>query len=102
MLPQPQGYDHTSVVKQMSGEIYWFSQQFAAKGIKQEYRVLVTALTKRMSEDLTEYAHEQGLNVSYMQSDVICWNVSRLSAIRGLVPSSVVRHLSIARGSRHS
>src|SRR5437762_9036123 len=39
----------------------------AAKG----YRTLVTTLTKRMAEDLTEYLHEAGLKVRYMHSDEI-------------------------------
>jgi len=34
------------------------------------YRTLVTTLTKRMAEDLTEYLHEAGLKVRYMHSDV--------------------------------
>ncbi|MDP3546274.1 MAG: excinuclease ABC subunit UvrB, partial [Phreatobacter sp.] len=34
------------------------------------YRSLVTVLTKRMAEDLTEYLHEQGVRVRYMHSDV--------------------------------
>jgi excinuclease ABC subunit B len=34
------------------------------------YRVLVTTLTKRMAEDLTEYMHEQGIRVRYMHSDI--------------------------------
>ncbi|MBX9813548.1 MAG: excinuclease ABC subunit UvrB, partial [Sphingomonas sp.] len=38
----------------------------AAKG----YRTLVTTLTKRMAEDLTEYLHEAGVKVRYMHSDV--------------------------------
>src|SRR6185369_2541873 len=33
------------------------------------YRSLVTTLTKRMAEDLTEYMHEAGLKVRYMNSD---------------------------------
>lgn len=33
-------------------------------------RVLVTTLTKRMAEDLTEYMHEQGIRVRYMHSDI--------------------------------
>jgi excinuclease ABC subunit B len=50
--------------------------------IKQGYRVLVTTLTKRMSEDLTEYAHEQGLKVRYMHSDVD--TLERIEIIRDL------------------
>ena len=34
------------------------------------YRTLVTTLTKRMAEDLTEYMHEQGIRVRYMHSDI--------------------------------
>ena len=34
------------------------------------YRSLVTTLTKKMAEDLTEYMHEQGIRVRYMHSDV--------------------------------
>ncbi len=52
------------------------------KVIKQGYRVLVTTLTKRMAEDLTEYAHEQGLKVRYMHSDVD--TLERIEIIRDL------------------
>jgi excinuclease ABC subunit B len=38
--------------------------------VKQGYRVLVTALTKRMAEDLTDYLIESGLKVAYIHSDV--------------------------------
>lgn len=34
------------------------------------YRSLVTVLTKRMAEDLTEYLHEHGVRVRYMHSDI--------------------------------
>jgi excinuclease ABC subunit B len=40
------------------------------KVVAQGYRVLVTTLTTRMAEDLTEYMHEQGIRVRYMHSDV--------------------------------
>ncbi|WP_417478175.1 excinuclease ABC subunit UvrB [Maricaulis sp.] len=46
------------------------------------YRTLVTVLTKRMAEDLTEYMHEQGLKVRYMHSDVD--TVERIELIRDL------------------
>jgi excinuclease ABC subunit B len=52
------------------------------KVIKSGYRVLVTTLTKRMAEDLTEYAHEQGLKVRYMHSDVD--TLERIEIIRDL------------------
>ncbi len=40
------------------------------KTIEKKYRVLVTTLTKRMAEDLTEYLHENGIKVRYMHSDI--------------------------------
>jgi excinuclease ABC subunit B len=54
------------------------ARQTAAKG----YRSLVTTLTKKMAEDLTEYMHEQGLRVRYMHSDVD--TVERIEIIRDL------------------
>jgi len=53
-------------------------RQTAAKG----YRTLVTTLTKRMAEDLTEYLHEAGLKVRYMHSDVE--TLERIELIRDL------------------
>ena len=46
------------------------------------YRTLVTTLTKRMSEDLTEFMHEAGLRVRYMHSDVE--TLERIELIRDL------------------
>ena len=46
------------------------------------HRVLVTTLTKRMAEDLTEYLHEHGVKVRYMHSDVD--TVERAEIIRDL------------------
>ena len=43
---------------------------------------LVTVLTKRMAEDLTEYMHEQGVRVRYMHSDID--TVERIEIIRDL------------------
>ncbi|NLY39380.1 MAG: excinuclease ABC subunit UvrB [Firmicutes bacterium] len=45
-------------------------------------RVLVTTLTKRMAEDLTDYYREMGLRVRYMHSDIDA--LERMSIIRGL------------------
>lgn len=50
----------------------------AAKG----QRVLVTTLTKRMAEDLTEYLHECGVRVRYMHSDIE--TLERIEIIRDL------------------
>src|SRR5215831_12463273 len=52
--------------------------QVAAKG----FRSLVTVLTKRMAEDLTEYLHEQGIRVRYMHSDID--TLERIEIIRDL------------------
>ena len=46
------------------------------------YRTLVTVLTKRMAEDLTEYLHEQGIRVRYMHSDID--TIERIEIIRDL------------------
>ncbi|MGD8422578.1 MAG: excinuclease ABC subunit UvrB [Methyloceanibacter sp.] len=52
------------------------------KVVANGYRVLVTTLTKRMADDLTEYMHEQGLRVRYMHSDVE--TLERIEIIRDL------------------
>ncbi|MGI8525489.1 MAG: excinuclease ABC subunit UvrB [Pseudolabrys sp.] len=49
---------------------------------QQGYRALVTVLTKRMAEDLTEYLHEQGIRVRYMHSDID--TLERIEIIRDL------------------
>ena len=49
---------------------------------KRNQRVLVTALTKKMAEDLAEYMHEQGLRVRYMHSDID--TLERIEIIRDL------------------
>ncbi|MBQ95375.1 MAG: excinuclease ABC subunit B [Actinobacteria bacterium] len=46
------------------------------------YRTLVTTLTKRMAEDLTEFMHEAGVKVRYMHSDVE--TLERIELIRDL------------------
>jgi excinuclease ABC subunit B len=53
-------------------------RQTTAKG----YRTLVTVLTKRMAEDLTEYLHEQGVRVRYMHSDIE--TLERIEILRDL------------------
>ncbi|MFG1320417.1 excinuclease ABC subunit UvrB [Xanthobacter autotrophicus] len=61
-------------VDDLLGEV----RAFAAKG----YRTLVTVLTKRMAEDLTEYLHEHGIRVRYMHSDID--TIERIEIIRDL------------------
>ena len=50
--------------------------------VAQNSRVLVTTLTKRMAEDLTEYLHEHGVRVRYLHSDID--TVERVEIIRDL------------------
>ncbi len=45
-------------------------------------RVLVTTLTKRMSEDLTDYLQQMGVRVRYMHSDIDA--IERMEIVRGL------------------
>ena len=49
---------------------------------KKGFRTLVTVLTKRMAEDLTEYMHEQGIRVRYMHSDIE--TLERIEILRDL------------------
>jgi excinuclease ABC subunit B len=63
-----------SQVDDLLGEV----KDVAAKG----YRALITVLTKRMAEDLTEYLHEHGVRVRYMHSDVE--TLERIEIIRDL------------------
>ncbi|MCL1089415.1 excinuclease ABC subunit UvrB [Shewanella profunda] len=53
-----------------------------AKRVAVNERVLVTTLTKRMSEDLTEYLDEHGVKVRYLHSDID--TVERVEIIRDL------------------
>ena len=53
-------------------------RKVAAQGL----RVLVTTLTKRMAEDLTEYLHEQGIRIRYMHSDID--TIERIEILRDL------------------
>ncbi|MDI7776280.1 excinuclease ABC subunit UvrB [Asticcacaulis sp. EMRT-3] len=49
---------------------------------KMGYRSLVTVLTKKMAENLTDYMHEQGVRVRYMHSDID--TLERIEIIRDL------------------
>jgi excinuclease ABC subunit B len=61
-------------VDDLLGEV----REVAAAG----YRTLVTVLTKRMAEDLTEYLHENGVRVRYMHSDID--TIERIEILRDL------------------
>jgi excinuclease ABC subunit B len=65
-------------VERQVDDLLYEARECAAKGL----RVLVTTLTKRMAEDLTEYLGEQGVRVRYMHSDVD--TLERIEIIRDL------------------
>ena len=71
---RPVSKDNFSQVDDVIDEV----QQVAKTG----GRSLVTTLTKKMAEDLTEYMHDQGVKVRYMHSDVD--TVERIEIIRDL------------------
>ncbi|MGM5594325.1 excinuclease ABC subunit UvrB [Corynebacterium glucuronolyticum] len=61
--------DPKIVVKPTKGQIDDLIHEIRVRAEKKE-RVLVTTLTKKMAEDLTEYLQENGVRVRYMHSDV--------------------------------
>lgn len=71
---RPVSKDGASQVDDVIDEV----QKTTARG----YRSLVTTLTKKMSEDLTEYMHDQGIKVRYMHSDID--TLERIDIIRDL------------------
>jgi excinuclease ABC subunit B len=50
--------------------------------VKNEERVLITTLTKRMAEDLTEYLQERGIRVQYLHSEI--QSIERIEIIQAL------------------
>ena len=52
------------------------------KTISKGHRVMITTLTKKMAEDLSEYMHEEGLKVKYLHSDID--TLERIAIIRDL------------------
>jgi len=73
--------DPTIEVKPTNGQIDDIIEQIHSR-IALKERVLITTLTKRMSEDLTEYLKEVGLKVRYMHSEIK--TIERLEIIRQL------------------
>ena len=61
--------DPKVTVKPTKGQIDDLIDEVRARTAKQE-RVLVTTLTKRMAEDLTDYLLEHGIKVRYLHSDI--------------------------------
>ena len=61
--------DPQIVIKPIKGQIDDLLNEINVRAAKNE-RVLVTTLTKKMSEDLTDYLQERGVNVRYLHSEV--------------------------------
>jgi excinuclease ABC subunit B len=69
------------VVKPTKGQIDDLMEQIGAR-VEKGDRVLVTTLTKKMAEDLTDYLLEQGLRVRYLHSNVD--TIQRIEILRDL------------------
>ena len=68
-------------VRPVTGQIDDLMDEIKARAARDE-RVLVTTLTKKMAEDLTEYLKNAGIRVRYMHSDV--QTIERMEIIRSL------------------
>ena len=68
-------------VRPVTGQIDDLMEEIRTRSAKNE-RVLVTTLTKKMAEDLTEYLKNAGIRVRYMHSDV--QTIERMEIIRSL------------------
>ena len=68
-------------VRSVTGQIDDLMDEIRARAARDE-RVLVTTLTKKMAEDLTEYLKNAGIRVRYMHSDV--QTIERMEIIRSL------------------
>ncbi len=81
-LIRPTGLmDPVCLVRPVESQVEDLIQE-CQKVVKKGYRVLVTTLTKRMAEALTEYLSEVGLKVRYVHSDVD--TLERIEIIRDL------------------
>ena len=68
-------------VRPTSGQVDDLYAEIQERVIRDE-RVLITTLTKRMAEDLTEYLQERGVNVRYLHSEI--QSIQRIEIIQGL------------------
>ncbi|TVR28107.1 MAG: excinuclease ABC subunit UvrB [Ilumatobacter sp.] len=73
--------DPEVIVKPTKGQIDDLMEMVSGRVTKGE-RVLVTTLTKKMAEDLTDYLLEQGLRVRYLHSNID--TIQRIEILRGL------------------
>jgi excinuclease ABC subunit B len=73
--------DPEIVVKPVDGQVDDLLEEIRQRVAMKE-RVLVTTLTKRMAEDLTDYLNEAGVRVRYLHSDIDA--LERVDILRGL------------------
>ncbi|MBN2058571.1 MAG: excinuclease ABC subunit UvrB [Candidatus Saganbacteria bacterium] len=73
--------DPELIIRPTEGQINDLIKEIG-KVIERKERVLVTTLTKRMAEDLSEYLNEAGIKVRYLHSDVA--TLERIDILRGL------------------
>ena len=82
LVVRPTGIiDPVCEIRPVGGQVDDLLEQIRSKTANNE-RVLVTTLTKRMSEDLCEYYQEQGIKVRYLHSDID--TVERVELLRDL------------------
>ncbi len=81
-IARPTGLlDPEVVIRPTKGQIDDILAEIA-KVVEADGRVLITTLTKKMSEDLTDYLLEQGLRVRYLHSEID--TIQRIELLRGL------------------
>jgi excinuclease ABC subunit B len=81
-LVRPTGLlDPEVEIRPVAGQVDDLLQEIRARARRGE-RVLVTTLTKRMSEDLTDYLAQVGVKVRYLHSDIDA--IERMDIVRGL------------------
>ncbi|OIO35571.1 MAG: excinuclease ABC subunit B [Candidatus Omnitrophica bacterium CG1_02_44_16] len=73
--------DPETIVKKTEGQIEDLEKLIRERAKKNE-RVLVTTLTKKMAEDLSQYFEEKGLRVRYLHSDIV--TIERIEILRQL------------------
>jgi len=73
--------DPEVVVRQVKGQVDDLVAEIKDR-VGRDERVLVTTLTKKMSEDLTDYLHEQGVKARYLHSDI--GTLERIDILREL------------------
>jgi len=73
--------DPEVVLRPVKGQVDDLLAEIRERSARGE-RVLVTTLTKRMAEDLSEYLHDVGVRVRYMHSDID--TIERMEILRGL------------------